>query len=100
MEGKRIGIVVGGTGAIPEAAIRMAQEHDVELVRAEDIKQEEYEPTRIPEQVYTIYPRPEIPDITLYDPVSFNSCFVYGFGSTHMWVTEPGRKERLIFVEF
>ena len=34
MEGKRIGIVVGGTGAIPEAAIRMAQEHDVELVRA------------------------------------------------------------------
>lgn len=66
MEGKRIGIVVGGTGAIPEAAIRMAQEHDVELVRAEDIKQEEYEPTRIPEQVYTIYSRPEIPDITLY----------------------------------
>lgn len=33
-------------------------------------------------------------------PVSFNSCFVYGFGLTHMWVTEPGRKERLIFVEF
>lgn len=33
MEGKRIGIVVGGAGAIPEAAIRMAQEHDVELVR-------------------------------------------------------------------
>ena len=32
--------------------------------------------------------------------MSFNSCFVYGFGSTHMWVTEPGRKERLIFVEF
>lgn len=64
MEGKRIGIVVGGAGAIPEAAIRMAQEHDVELVRVEDIKQEEYEPTRIPEQVYTIHPRPEIPDIT------------------------------------
>lgn len=41
MEGKRIGIVVGGTGAIPEAAIRMAQKHDVELVRVEDIKQEE-----------------------------------------------------------
>lgn len=37
MEGKRIGIVVGGAGAIPEAAIRMAQEHDVELVRVEDI---------------------------------------------------------------
>lgn len=66
MEGKRIGIVVGGAGAIPEAAIRMAQEHDVELVKVEDIKQEEYEPTRIPEQVYTIYPRPEIPDITPY----------------------------------
>lgn len=31
---------------------------------------------------------------------SFNSRFIYGFGSTHMWVTEPGRKERLIFVEF
>lgn len=68
MEGKRIGIVVGGVGAIPEAAIKMAQEHDVELVRVEDIKQEEYEPTRIPEQVYTIYPLPEIPNITLYDP--------------------------------
>lgn len=39
MEGKRIGIVVGGAGAIPEPAIRMAQEHDVELVRVEDIKQ-------------------------------------------------------------
>lgn len=38
MEGKRIGIVVGGAGAIPEAAIRMAQEHDVELVGVEDIK--------------------------------------------------------------
>lgn len=68
MDGKRIGIVVGGAGAIPEAAIKMAQEHDVELVKVEDIKQEEYEPTRIPEQVYTIHPRPEIPDITLYDP--------------------------------
>lgn len=30
----------------------------------------------------------------------FNRHFSYGFGSTHMWVTEPGRKERLIFVEF
>ena len=68
MEGKRIGIVVGGARAIPEAAIRMAQEHDVELVRVEDIKQEEYEPTRIPEQVYTIHSLPEILDITLYDP--------------------------------
>lgn len=71
MDGKRIGIVVGGTGAIPEAAIRMAQKHDVELVKVEDIKQEEYEPTRIPEQVYTIYPRPEIPDIELHEPVQF-----------------------------
>lgn len=33
-------------------------------------------------------------------PGSFNSCFVYGFDSTHMWVTELGRKERLIFVKF
>lgn len=31
---------------------------------------------------------------------SLNSYFIFGFGSTHMWVTEPGRKERLIFVEF
>lgn len=30
----------------------------------------------------------------------FSDLFTYGFGSTHMWVTEPGRKERLIFVEF
>lgn len=79
MEGKRIGIVVGGARAIPEAAIRMAQEHDVELVRVEDIKQDEYEPTRIPEQVYTIHPRPELPNIE--------------------WC-EPGSKFRLIFVEF
>lgn len=71
MEGKRIGIVVGGAGAIPEAAIRMAQEHDVELVRVEDIKQEEYEPTRIPEQVRTIQPQPELPHIEWCKPVRF-----------------------------
>lgn len=33
-------------------------------------------------------------------PVSFNSCFTYGFGSSHMWVCEAVRNERLIFVEF
>lgn len=86
MEGKRIGIVVGGAGAIPEAAIRMAQEHDVELVRVEDIKQEEYEPTRIPEQVYTIYPRP---DITLYDPPRMSKG-----GSKHGRNEERIRKDR------
>lgn len=31
---------------------------------------------------------------------TFDSCFIYGFGQTHMWVAEAGRKERLIFVEF
>lgn len=31
---------------------------------------------------------------------SLDSYFIFGFGSSHMWVTEPGRKERLIFVEF
>lgn len=67
MDGKRIGIVVCGAGAIPEAAIKMAQEHDVEIVKVEDIKQENYEPTRIPEQVYTIQNPPPLPDITLYD---------------------------------
>lgn len=89
MEGKRIGIVVGGAGAIPEAAIRMAQEHDVELVRVEDIKQEEYEPTHIPEQVYTIYPRPDIPDITLYDPPRMGKG-----GSKHGRNEERIRKDR------
>lgn len=89
MEGKRIGIVVGGAGAIPEAAIRMAQEHDVELVKVEDIKQEEYEPTRIPEQVYTIYPRPDIPDITLYDPPRMGKG-----GSKHGRSEERIRKDR------
>lgn len=89
MEGKRIGIVVGGAGAIPEAAIRMAQEHDVELVRVEDIKQEEYEPTRIPEQVYTIYARPDIPDITLYDPPRMGKG-----GSKHGRNEERIRKDR------
>lgn len=89
MEGKRIGIVVGGAGAIPEAAIRMAQEHDVELVKVEDMKQEEYGPTHIPEQVYTIYPRPEIPDITLYDPPRMGKC-----GSKHGRSEERIRKDR------
>lgn len=69
MDGKRIGIVVGGAEAIPEAAIKMAQEHDVELVRVEEIKQEDYEPTRIPEQVYTIHPRPELPNIEWCEPL-------------------------------
>lgn len=89
MEGKRIGIVVGGAGAIPEAAIRMAQKHDVELVRVEDIKQEEYEPTRIPEQVYTIHARPDIPDITLYDPPRMGKG-----GSKHGRNEERIRKDR------
>ena len=31
---------------------------------------------------------------------SFNSCFIYGFGSNHMWVCEASKKKRLIFVEF
>lgn len=31
---------------------------------------------------------------------SLNVYFNYGFGSSHMWVCEAGRKERLIFVEF
>lgn len=30
----------------------------------------------------------------------FDDLFVYGFGSSHMWVCEQGRKNRLIFVEF
>lgn len=89
MEGKRIGIIVGGAGAIPEAAIRMAQEHDVELVRVEDIKKEEYEPTRIPEQVHTIYPRPDITDITLYDPPRMGKG-----GSKHGRNEERIRKDR------
>lgn len=33
-------------------------------------------------------------------PVSLNKYFNYGFGSSHMWVCEPGSKFRLIFVEF
>lgn len=89
MKGKRIGIVVRGAGVIPEVAIRMAQEHDVELVKVEDIKQEEYEPTRIPEQVYTIHPRPEIPDITLYDPPRMGKG-----GSKHGRNEERIRKDR------
>lgn len=32
--------------------------------------------------------------------MSFSSYFDYGFGSSHMWVCEAGKKERLIFVEF
>lgn len=33
-------------------------------------------------------------------PVSLDKFFKYGFGSSHMWVCEAGRNERLIFVEF
>lgn len=89
MEGKRIGIIVGAAAAIPEAAIKMAQEHGVELVRVEGIKQEEYEPTRIPEQVYTIHPLPEIPDITLYDLPRMGKG-----GSKHGRSEERIRKDR------
>lgn len=31
---------------------------------------------------------------------SLNHYFSFGFGSSHMWVCEPGNKFRLIFVEF
>lgn len=30
----------------------------------------------------------------------FNDLFKYGFGSSHMWVCETNRRNRLIFVEF
>lgn len=63
MEMKKIGII--GGGEIPTAAIALAKEHDVELVRVEDIQKEEFEPTRIPEQVYVIHRPPEILDIPL-----------------------------------
>lgn len=89
MEGKRIGIVVGGSRSYSGGSYKMAQEHDVELVKVEDIKQEEYEPTRIPEQVYTIYPRPEIPDITLYDLSRMGKG-----GSKHGRSEERIRKDR------
>lgn len=69
MEMNKIGII--GGGEIPVAAIALAKEHDVELVRVEDIQKEEFEPTRIPEQVYTIYPRPELPHIEWCEPVRF-----------------------------
>lgn len=69
MEEKRIRIAVKETKAIPEEVIRMAQEHDVELVKAEDIKQEEYDSIRTSEQVYTFYSRPEIPNIEWCEPL-------------------------------
>lgn len=31
---------------------------------------------------------------------SLNRYFSFGFGSSHMWVCEPGSKYRLIFVDF
>lgn len=30
----------------------------------------------------------------------FNDLFKYGFGSSHMWVCQANRRNRLIFVEF
>lgn len=84
----KIGIIGAGTGALPSEVLRMAEEANVEIVELD----KDFSPTDIlqfEDRVYTIQPRPELPHI-----------FVYGFGSTHMWVTEPGRKERLIFVEF
>lgn len=30
----------------------------------------------------------------------FNDLFKYGFGSSHMWICETNRRNRLIFVEF
>ena len=89
MGGDNTWICGGGARALTDQALRKAQEHDVELVRVEDIKQEEYEPTRIPEQVYTIYPRPDIPDITLYDPPRMGKG-----GSKHGRNEERIRKDR------
>lgn len=107
MEKNKIGIIGAGTGALPPEILRMAEGANVEIVELD----KDFSPTDIPQfedRVYTIQPRLELPHIEWCEPVriqerfpvSFNSCFVYGFGSTHMWVTEPGRKERLIFVEF
>lgn len=33
-------------------------------------------------------------------PATFNSIFDYGFGSSHMWVSEKESGKRLILVEF
>lgn len=66
----KIGIIGAGTGTLPTEVLRMAKEANVEIVELD----KDYSPTDIPQfedRVYTIQPRPEIPNIEWCEPVRF-----------------------------
>lgn len=66
----KIGIIGAGTGALPPEVLRMAEEANVEIVELD----KDYSPTSIPQfedRVYTIQPRPEVPNIEWCEPVRF-----------------------------
>lgn len=84
----KIGIIGAGTGTLPTEVLRMAKEANVEIVELD----KDYSPTDIPQfedRVYTIQPRPDIPDITLYDPPRMGKG-----GSKHGRNEERIRKDR------
>lgn len=64
----KIGII--GAGTLPTEVLRMVEEANVEIVELD----KDYSPTDIPQfedRVYTIQPRPEIPNIEWCEPVRF-----------------------------
>lgn len=89
----KIGIIGAGTGTLPTEVLRMAKEANVEIVELD----KDYSPTDIPQfedRVYTIQPRPEIPNIEWCEPVRFGKG-----GSRHdrkkSKSARTGRKARL-----
>lgn len=70
MEKNKIGIIGAGTGTLPTEVLRMAEEANVEIVELD----KDYSSTDIPQfedRVYTIHPRPEVPNIEWCEPVRF-----------------------------
>lgn len=84
----KIGIIGAGTGTLPTEVLRMAKEANVEIVELD----KDYSPTDIPQfedRVYTIQPRPEIPNIEWCEPVRFGKG-----GSRHGRSEKQIRKDR------
>ena len=84
----KIGIIGAGTGTLPTEVLRMAKEANVEIVELD----KDYSPTDIPQfedRVYTIQPRPEIPNIEWCEPVRFEKG-----GSRHGRSEKQIRKDR------
>ena len=89
----KIGIIGAGTGALPTEVLRMAKEANVEIVELD----KDYSPTDAPQfedRVYTIQPRPEIPNIEWCEPVRFGKGGLKMVGAKSK-SARTGRKTRL-----